>query len=387
MTVKQRQVFYISGFDPRGAGHYHALYTSQAARQAEGHGPEIRVSRRRRVSAHRHQWQLDTRHTRSLYNFLSWDDIVRANWARGWPAIFTDLCYCLWTYIATGRILAFARASRKQMLAGFYPVCFVFLALAVSGYLGYLAFTLLPSSAALPLWLDRGIPIGGGLLTALAAMTGCRRLGNRLAVFWLLRIYAFSAKWASGNITGLDERVAAFADDIGQAIQDSDNEEVVVIAHSVGTLLVIPVMARVLARSGDDTLFANRRVVLITLGHCIPLLSFQPGALRFRQALQRLGQDTRLLWLDYTAPTDGACFPLLDPVTSCGLERAREAGPQILSPRFFTLYHAARYRQLRRAWYAMHFLYLMATDKAGPYDFFAFTAGPERIAARLDIPR
>ncbi|GAA3528159.1 hypothetical protein [Zobellella aerophila] len=386
MTVKQRQVFYISGFDPRGAAHYHALYRSQAAKQAEGHGLAIEVSRRRRLSAHLHQWQLDTRHTRSRYNFLSWDDIIRANWTRGWPAIFTDLCYCLWVYIATGRILAFARASRKQMLAGLYPVLFVLLALTASGYLGYLASTL-PPFPALPGGLDSILRSLLAALVCCLAISGFMGLGNRLAVFWLLRIYAFSAKWARGDIPGLDQRISVFADEISRAIEDTDNEEVVIIAHSVGTMLVVLVMARVLAHIQDRQPFAHRRVVLITLGHCIPLLSFQPSAKPFRQALQRLGQDARLLWLDYSAPTDGACFPLLDPVTSCGLIRAREAGPRILSPRFFTLYHADHYKRLRRAWYTMHFLYLMATDKAGPYDFFAFTAGPERVAARLEQQR
>ncbi|WP_116473347.1 hypothetical protein [Zobellella maritima] len=383
MTIKQRQVFYISGFDPRGAGHYHRLYKSQAAKQAGANGLDIEVSRRIRLSSHLHQWRLDTRDTHSRYNFLSWDDIIRANWARGWPAIVTDFCYCLWVYIATGRILVFARASRKQMLAGLYPVFFILLALATSGYLGYLTFVLFPLPV-LPGWLDSGLRCLVAMLFLWAAMAGFKHLGNKLAVFWLLRIYAFSAKWANGDIPGLDQRISVFSDEIIRAIEDTDNQEVVIIAHSVGTMLAVPVMSLVLTHIQDKPLFKDHRVILITLGHCIPLLSFQPRATPFRHALQRLAQDPRLLWLDYSAPTDGACFPLLDPVTSCGLIRTREAGPRILSPRFFTLYHAAHYKRLSRAWYAMHFLYLMATDKAGPYDFFAFTAGPERIAARLE---
>ncbi|MHA6964303.1 hypothetical protein [Zobellella denitrificans] len=382
MTVKQRQVFYIHGFDPRGAGHYHGLYRSQSARQANINGLDIDVSRRRRRSAHTHHWQLNTRHTQTDYCYLGWDDIIRRHWAKGWLDIFGDLGYFLSAYVLSGRVIAFAKASHKQLIAGFYPALYILLSVLTSAWLALALPSLLPwqalPAAALPLQAVLSL----GLFWLL--IQGAKQLGNRLAVFWLLRIYAFSAKWAKGNIQGLETRTAQFADDITEAIHNTENDEIVVVAHSVGTMVVVPAMAAALARVTDPALFANKRVVLITLGECIPLISFQPAAHDFRHALALLGQDHRLLWLDYTAPTDGACFPLLDPVTSCGLKRAPNAGPQLLSPRFFTLYDPARYKKLRRAWYTMHFLYLMATDKPGPYDYFAFTAGSERMADRLE---
>lgn len=383
LTVKQRQVFYIHGFDPRGPGHYHSLYRTQSARQSAVNGLDIAVSRRRRRSAHSHHWQLHTHHTRTDYCYLGWDDIIRRHWAKGWFDILGDLGCFLWAYVLSGRVIAFARASHKQLIAGFYPAIYILLSVVFSAWLAWqlpalLPWHALPTGAALPGQAALGLALFWLL------MQGARRLGNRLAVFWLLRIYAFSAKWAKGGIPGLETRAARFADDIANAIRNTDNDEILVVAHSVGTMVVIPAMAAALARITDPALFANKRVVLITLGECIPLISFQPRAHEFRQALQQLGQDPRLLWLDYTAPTDGACFPLLDPVTSCGLNRAPNAGPHLLSPRFFTLYEAGHYKKLRRAWYTMHFLYLMAADKPGRYDYFAFTAGPRPIAQHLE---
>ncbi|GAA3712649.1 hypothetical protein GCM10022421_19950 [Oceanisphaera sediminis] len=383
MTVKQRQVFYIHGFDPRGAAHYHRLYRTQSAQQASVNGLDITVSRRQRRSAHCHHWQLSTSQTQTDYCYLGWDDIIRRHWARGWPAILGDLLCFLWAYVFSGRFISFARASGKQLLAGFYPALYLMLSLALSARAAITLCELfpwqkLPASAQIPLQAALILP------TFCLLMQGCKRLGDKLAVFWLLRIYAFSAKWADKQIPQLNERTERFANHIVKAIQDPNNDEVVIIAHSVGTMMVVPTLARALSALPDGHAFANQRVVLITLGHCIPLVSFQPGAHDFRAALEQLGQDPRLLWLDYTAPTDGACFPLLDPLTSCGLTRAPHAGPRLLSPRFFTLYHPARYKTLRRAWYTMHFLYLMATDKPGPYDFFAFTAGPRPVARHIE---
>ncbi|WP_107852213.1 hypothetical protein [Oceanimonas marisflavi] len=372
--IKQRRVFYLHGFDPRGAGHYHRLYQSQSALQASTNGLHIEVSGRQRGRDHAHHWQLNTEHTRTRYSYLGWDDIVRRHWARGWLEILSDLVCFIQAYLLSGRFIAFAKASPKQLMAGTYPALYLLLSLLLSLWLATGLAGQLP-------W--QGAQLPAGLVLTAALMHTSKYLGNKLAVFWLLRIYAFSARWARGRIPELTPRINTFARHMAEAINDEANDEVVIIAHSVGTMMVIPALAQALQQIQDPAKLANQRVVLITLGHCIPLVSFHHAAGDFRAALRQLGQHKQLLWLDYTAPTDGACFPLLNPVTSCGQICAPDAGPRMLSPRFFTLYHPTHYKKLRRAWYTMHFLYLMATDKPGPYDFFAFTAGPDAIACQL----
>ncbi|WP_319781490.1 hypothetical protein [Oceanisphaera sp. IT1-181] len=402
MTVKQRQVFYIHGFDPRGARHYHQLYSSQSAQQASVNGLHIDVSARQRNSSHHHQWQLNTEHTHTQYNYLGWDDIVRQHWGKGWRQILNDLYYVSLVYLLSGNVFTFAKASVKQMMAGLYPIIYILLGTGISLFAAFSGADLIKAAmlhgpeqsnmfSGISLMLtQQALPWLLGMIIFVLLMQGVKKLGDKLAAFWLLRIYAFTAKWAGGKVPALNQRSTAFAEQITKAIQDPNNDEVVIIGHSVGTILAMPTMAAVLAALPHNVAnrhyFANHRVVLITLGQCIPLMSFQPSAKDFREHLQQLGQTPHLTWLDYTAPTDGACFPLLDPITSCGLTRSPNAGPQLLSPRFFTLYNAARYKKLRRAWYTMHFLYLMATDKTGPYDFFAFTAGPKRVVRHINTP-
>ena len=46
--VRRRHVLYVSGFDPQGPGHYHALYAEQAAAQARVTGERIEVGARQR---------------------------------------------------------------------------------------------------------------------------------------------------------------------------------------------------------------------------------------------------------------------------------------------------------------------------------------------------
>ncbi|WP_417604597.1 hypothetical protein [Oceanimonas baumannii] len=372
--IKQRQVFYLHGFDPRGAAHYHRLYREQAEQQSSVNNLHIKVSARKRQGEHSHHWQLNASGTQSHYCFLSWDDIVRQHWTKGWGHILSDVLCFMRCYVLTPNALRYITAAPKQLMAGLYPALFMLLSLMLSLWLSTTLAAQLPWQAAQ--W-------PAGLVLFAALMHGSKLAGNKLAVFWLLRIYAFSARWANGKIPELEPRISHFAGQIASAINDDSNDEVVIIAHSVGTMMVVPALAQALEQVADKSKLHNQRVVLITLGHCIPLISFHPQATRFRTAIRSLAHTPQLLWLDYTAPTDGACFPLLNPVTSCGEHSASDAGPRMLSPRFFTLYHPARYKKLRRAWYTMHFLYLMAADKPGPYDFFAFTAGPDAIARQL----
>jgi hypothetical protein len=373
-AVSRRHVFYLSGFDPRGARHYHQLYKSESAKQASVNGLDLAVGARRKVAPHIHGWRIDGAGVHTEIEFLAWDDVIRAHWHSGIPAV----CRWLWDFffviVGKGVIPKTARVSRTQLIAGFYPVVFLgaAAALAVAAFLAVL-------HLAAPVWT---------FLPALAAAFGVFRaliwLGDRMAVFWLLRIYSFSALWGQKDIPALQDRMDAFAARIARVLKESPAEEVMIAAHSVGTMIAVPVMARVLKMLREDPAAVGQgRVCIVTLGHCIPLLSFQREASPFRADLETVAADRRILWADYTAPTDGATFPLLDFVRTSGIALEAGAGPVYLSPRFFRLYRPENYRRLRYSWYTMHFLYLMATDHAGDYDYFAMTAGPAPLSARL----
>jgi pimeloyl-ACP methyl ester carboxylesterase len=389
-TVARRYTFYLSGFDPRGGRHYHQLYKQQAALQSSSLGVEWSVSRRQRVSEIVDEWQVIAvepamaRQTHTTMGFLRWDDIVRRHWASSLSQVLRDLWLFIQGYLLTGLVMRFTRTSPKQLIAGLYPMAFLLLTFCIAGLAAFcmhwgLAHFLGGKGAAFALELV------AGLGTAWFVLHCAMKLANRLAVFWLLRIYVFNMRWARGLVPELEHRLEACAVQIVTALKDPDADEVVVVGHSVGSMLAVSALARALARlKAEQVDLPLHRVVLVTLGECIPLVSFQPEAEKFRQEMHSLAQDDRLLWLDYTAPSDGACFPLLDPVAASGLSSRPGAGPRILSPRFFTLFTAERYAQLRRDWYTMHFLYLMASELSGDYDYFKLTAGVTAVSAGIE---
>ena len=365
MSVKKRIVYYLSGFDPRGVRHYHALYREHAKKQGRINGNDYHVSSRKKIHNHLFEWTVDTDdhgqtvHTR--YRFLSWDDIIRAEWSSGIMSYYKDLLYCIAAYIFNGLVWSFAKASPKQMMAAFYPVIYLLGALFAAVYAG----------SSLYGWLGGWIGAAAFALSAAAVLIAFERVGNRIGVFWLLRIYAFSVRWGKGEVRAIEERIDHFAEEIAAAVRDAQEvDEILLVSHSVGTILSVSVLARALEQTGGWNKFG-----MVTLGECIPLLSFQPQAERYREELGRIAREPDMIWIDYTAPIDGACFPLHDFMKSAGIPDGVGGYPRYRSPRFHKLYDKITYKKLRRDWYTTHFLYLMSAERPGEYDYFTITAG------------
>ncbi|MEO5671128.1 MAG: hypothetical protein ABIR26_10595, partial [Ramlibacter sp.] len=77
--VRRRCVFYVSGFDPKGAGHYHALYKDQAALQAQAGGLVLDVGPRQRLAGGNPFWEVraveEGVEVQTHYEFMRWDDV------------------------------------------------------------------------------------------------------------------------------------------------------------------------------------------------------------------------------------------------------------------------------------------------------------------------
>ena len=57
--VKKRAVFYISGYDLRGARYYHNLYTKEASKQSEIKDYSIKTSSRKKVTPVEYKWDVE----------------------------------------------------------------------------------------------------------------------------------------------------------------------------------------------------------------------------------------------------------------------------------------------------------------------------------------
>lgn len=380
--VRKRCVFYFSGFDPKGASRYHALYRDEALRQSRVSGVPMDVGPRQKTAQGNAFWQVTAQTADGVvethFEFLRWDDIVRQHWPANQGRMLWNFVAAAWLYLRTG-------AAWRMLKLAWPPVVAMF-----SAFLLLVAVVLGTPLLAVWIFLSAAPFFGPWAATAAVAafaalwVQSARMLERKYSMLWLMRSSAFTVQHATGRVPQLDARLDLHASNILGRIKAAQDDEVLLVGHSSGTMMAASALAMVLRRLPAGA--APTPVVsLLTLGHCMPMLGCLPQAQAFRDDLAVLAGAPGFDWVDFTAPSDGCCFPLVDPLASCCLTDARPGPdrPKLLSPRFAEMFDAETYRELRRDKFRVHFQYLMATAKPVAYDYFAITAGAQTLAGRF----
>jgi hypothetical protein len=383
-SVRRRHVFYLSGFDPKGASYYHALYREQAALQGEATGARYTVGPRVRGEGGNSRWAVhyaaDGTETDTTFEFVRWDDIVRAHWPRrAWGVLLGSLRGYRAALASVPALRKVWRVAPRTLVSLAYPAVFWGFGLVLALGLSWAMHALLAAAGAPAL-----LAVAGAVLALAAALWGAVALERRLNTTWLLRIYQFAGDWSRGRIPQLPQRLDRLAADIERQLDDPAVDEVLLVGFSVGSLLAASAASRVQQRAqaqGRDL----ARFSLLTLGHCIPLLGLMAGAQAYRAELARLGMDPRVEWADFSSLTDWGSFAGIDPLALClgPAQPGRPHSPTMLSPRFHLMFDPAVYAQMVRNKRRMHMQYLMAGERPVLYDYFALTAGPLTLAQRL----
>ncbi|EGK8036429.1 DUF829 domain-containing protein [Campylobacter lari] len=370
---QKRDVFYIAGYDPRGYRHYYAMFKKNLAEQNILLNYDYTLSKAQ-VNIYPF-WQIQTPHTSTSYTFLSWNDIVKKNWSEGIKDALSD-CYSFFRiYTITGLFLKFGKESPHQLITGYYPFFYVLLSLI---------FTLFCAFGSLFYLQNFHIILGilAFVLSLVFLPKMLYKLGKKLAVFWIARICSFCANWEKNSQGELELRMDDFARVIFEKLKENANDknyELILSAHSVGTVLCINVLAKVLRKCEKENVsFENLKV--LTLGECIPLVSYQKRSFEFRKDLEYLGSKN-LIWYDFTSIIDGACFAQVDFIRTSGVKT--QFSPKYLSAKFHTLYKNKDYKKIKKDKYNAHFLYLFATQIQGVYNFFEFIIGKNKLEEKI----
>ncbi|EAK3646443.1 DUF829 domain-containing protein [Campylobacter lari] len=370
---QKRDVFYIAGYDPRGYRYYYAMFKKNLAEQNTLLNYDYTLSKAQ-VNTYAF-WQIQTPHTSTSYTFLSWNDIVKKNWSEGIKDALSD-CYSFFRiYTITGLFLKFGKESPHQLITGYYPFFYVLLSLI---------FTLVCAFESL--FYLQNFHIVLGILVFILSLVFLPKmlykLGKKLAVFWIARICSFCANWEKNSQGELELRMDDFARVIFEKLKENANDknyELILSAHSVGTVLCINVLAKVLRQCEKENIsFENLKV--LTLGECIPLVSYQKKSFEFRKDLEYLGSKN-LIWYDFTSIIDGACFAQVDFIRTSGVKA--QFSPKYLSAKFHTLYKNKDYKKIKKDKYKAHFLYLFATQIQGVYNFFEFIIGKNKLEEKI----
>ncbi len=355
MTIRKRRLFYLHGFDPRGAQHYISLYRDQADKQqhAEGVGYQIETEEALRSQLNI-RFTENEETTETTYQFLNWADMVGDYMKTPLAGVLADSLKAIPWYWQEGFRVRCRKASK-----GMYT----------SLWLGYLSF-ILPIAILLISLLLMAVqfisPMVFIVITVALSLIYIR-LNRRFNLLWLLRSFNFNYK--IGNEPDLFSlRMTEMADIIEAHLRHDDYDEAMLVNHCFGTSLINMLLAELASRPA----FKGRKLSIVTLAQVSPALLWTTA---WYPTLPEIADTIPLVHVDFSSPADGVCFPFFqlkpesDQLTS-----------QLRSPKFHTLFDEKKYRRIiKKNKLRVHFQYLMASDYPANYDFFRLTAGPESL--------
>ncbi|MER2251865.1 hydrolase [Methylorubrum podarium] len=370
-----RQVFYLPGFDPREPETYWGLFRRESRITAERRGVAITVGDPvRSADGISLDWDVrseaDGDATRVRYSLLRWDDIVRARFPRSNLRRLTSLPGLWWRLWRSGYLRRFQREARR-----FYRVI-------VSVHQFYLVFVLASlglAVAAVALTPLSGLPMLAGaalvpvLAYAILALVMHLTRGKPLYVAHLVDDTTFTHDHAAGRETAMRERLGPWAERIRAA--EGRASEIVVIGHSSSSFLAFECLDRILT---VDPGFGRRGtpVTLVTIGSVIPWITLDPRAEETRRALDRVGRDGAIGWLDIRANWDWLSIHLRDPVSASGLPSPPLGRFAVMRVEIEDLIEPDLVARRRWNLFRMHFQLLMSSRAPDAFDYVAFVAGP-----------
>ncbi|MCP9882430.1 hypothetical protein KBY65_08040 [Cyanobium sp. Alchichica 3B3-8F6] len=313
----RRRIYFLSGFDPRGASFYYRLFSEQVRQLKRRSGRRLQVGHRRGQQVDRllSRWQVREHGALGLdFCFLHWDDIARAHWPKSPLVLLWDGIGIYAWYLLGGGYWKMRRWSQRVALCGLYPTLFVGM-VAVVLTLGCALLAVVAAAWQLPALVLHGLQLALVVLGCWQAW----RLAEALGVVWLFRSIRFTHRLGQARDGDLRGRVAELAERILSLEQQDPAAQVWLAGHSSGSF-VMAMLAAELRRQGADQQLAGR-LRLLSLGQNLANLAVHGKARGFHADLALLAQEPRLPWLDVTSRDDYLCFAAVDPYQSCGVPR------------------------------------------------------------------
>lgn len=389
-AVRRRAAFFVPGYDPRRPSVYHALFTHELGLAARLHGytaqsgpleeaetPLPRIA----LSATGPDGEGGSWETRTTLTLLRWDDVIRPAFREPLPARLPKLLAVGFALARRGVLRRLARIDREFAAFIAYPYLTTLLLLAAIAAGGIAAGWLaagVSSVAALP----------AGLLAAGALAWGATKLERPLYLRYLLEDWLFSFAHERGESDALVARTEIFAEAIVAAARDPEIDEVLVVGHSSGAFLAPEALARALGRDPD----LGRRgptVSLLTVGTVAPLMLVDATSRVYRDAVERLAEETGITWHEIQTGHDVMNASRVDPARLSGRFAGPTRWPKVMKLSMSLVVEPGRLGLFRERlfFFRTHFRWLRANDRVAWYDFYGALVGPLRLAERhADVP-
>jgi hypothetical protein len=374
--VKRRAVFFIGGYEPKSPQAFFNRLSKQLSRAdslwqhrsivspAEVVNDEIGVVSIG-TTALACGWSTETD-----FSFLSLDKIVLTDFARPLPLRLASYLRAFSDFVISGAAFKFFAKAWRFGLYFIYP----FVALIVFALLGYI------SAYATAPWIGVASWIVALVVFAIALAI----LGDRWSTNHLMDLWSFSLDFIRGRRRDADALLQRYAEHIVKRVSSGNYDEVILVGHSTGGLLMIDVAARCLS---IDAAFVNTAgtVSLLTLGSTALKAGYHPAATEFRNAVGMLCEAERLEWVEIQCLTDPINFYKIDPVAELGIKPVQgKRFPVVRTVKVRDMVERDVYVRIRRNFFRVHYQYVFANSKPYWYDFFQICCGPLCLGERVE---
>lgn len=367
MTIKTRLIVNFTGYEglhPKAVRVRHRKImsdfdklwqtkTTLSPMQAADHGSGVM-----HVQTTAQHWQ-----TQSEFHQFGSADIfddyaARPLWLRlltGSRAFMNILCSgTLWRYL---------RTSWRFVLFFMWPFLMMLALLGLT--LGISAAPLL--AALSPLHLLWSLPL------ALIIPYGLiRAFDQRLFISYLLDDWSAAYDRIYHKNRKLNQRSQDFAAMLAEQLRRSSADEVVIMAHSLGTVPAIEALAQVWRT--EPELIRKQPVSLLAAGSCLLMIALHPQAQTLRDDVRVILNDSPVFWAEFQALTDIIHFYNSQPARALNIQT--DNPPLITHIRFKHIHSASRYKQAKGNFFKMHLLFISGSQQKNAYDIGMFLHGP-----------
>ena len=347
METPLRHVFFVHGFERRGARYHNLWQRREAKAYSVRHGVDLSVTPILSQTDDMAVWEIATPEWRTRFHFLDWSGLVAERFAMPWWKVaLTSLplgIETVWRGIF-GKVRRSDWGLGAMLVWGFAPL---FLALL------------------LPLLVALFAPLAGAImfLVAMAGLWALHRWDRQIGSVYILHIAWAARHLALRDTPAFDARIAAFREVLTKAAI-TETGEWLIVGHSLGAALALELATLVPAQKRAET-------SLLTVGQSIPIIALQPDALATQAALDTID----IPWIDVFAGRDLLGFKGFDP--SGGRARTYSA-------RFTSAFDPEAIRAMRWQGIAMHFQYFQSNRTRGlPWDWFDILTGQATISERF----
>lgn len=366
----KRVVFHLGGYDftPPEAAHrrfvrelkrFSKTWTIDAFATAPVVGSDEVVWR---VNARGPNWTSEVD-----YHLIRWDDVIASAARRpNWQRIPLGLL-ALGDFVIDGAPRKFARASPLYAAFFFYPVLVLLAFAAISLATGFGAAETTASGTF-------GVVVSFVTFAFLVTWPG-----RRIALLKVLDDWIFSRAYLRNDQPELNARLDRLAQKIVLTTQ-THLGEILVVGHSLGAVLAVDLIARVLRLRpmiGNDP----DRIVFLSVGSSILKIGLHQGGGRLRSDLQQIAAARGVLWAEYQALVDVMNFYHTNPMQIMGL--TPDDKPKIRSSPISFMVEPEYYRRIRYNFLRLHCQFVSANTRRTYYDYFMFVCGP--IGARQQV--